>query len=150
MSILNPLFTRKASCKEGITISVLKAISFSRVDRCEKCLSFSNSCVRWYLTGADRQVKAGKQQPSSAWTDKSHSPVEDPAESSCGHNGTKFSCCLKYLLHHHRVHTGGWKCRGASLFLGSRRINHANTTWNFLRKGRKTRTEIGGPRRASI
>lgn len=134
-----------ASCKDGITISVLKAISFSRVDRCEKCLSFSNSCVRWYLTGADRQVKAGKQQPSSAWTDKSDSPVEDPAESSCGHNGTKFSCSLKYLPHHHRVHTGGvGGSVGALLLLGPRRINHANTSWNFLRKGRKTRTEIGG------
>lgn len=139
-----------ASCKEGITISVLKAISFSRVDRCEKCLSFSNSCVRWYLTGADRQVKAGKQQPSSAWMDKSDSPVEDPAESSCGHNGTKFSCCLKYLPHHPSLHTGGWKCRGARLIPGSRRINHTNTSCNFLRKGRKMRTEIGVHRRASI
>lgn len=31
------------------TISVRKAISFSRLDRCEKCRSFSNSWVRWYL-----------------------------------------------------------------------------------------------------
>lgn len=150
MSIFHPLFTRLVSCKQGITISVLKAISFSRVDRCEKCLSFSNSCVRWYLTGADRQVKAGKQQPSSAWTDKSDSPVEDPAEGSCGHNGTKFSCCLKYLLHHYSVHTAGGSVGAIVCFWvpgGSITQTLAGT---FSEKVGRRAQKLGGHRRASI
>lgn len=52
--------------KELFTISVRKAISFSRLDKCEKCLSFSNSWKRWCLiTGA-----GGKSQPRAASTTK--------------------------------------------------------------------------------
>lgn len=114
---------RVGEAKQGITISVLKAISFSRVDRCEKCLSFSNSCVRWYLAGADRQVKAGGRADSSRarvrrvtathqWRIPLRAAVDTTGQSLAAAYNT---CSVTGHTHAH----GRRKCRHARLFLDS-------------------------------
>lgn len=134
-----PFPPRTASCEEGITISVLKAISFSRVDRCEKCLSFSNSRVRWYLAGADRRVRAGggrarlgQKRATHQWRNPLRAAVDTTGQSLAA------AACLTYLLRRRRRRRGvrarGRKRRGARPFLGSRGTSHLNTRLELSQK----------------
>lgn len=66
----SPIIKRQQNT-EVVTISVRKAISFSRLDKCEKCLSFSNSCERWCLIMINM------------WVKELH-PHVNTAETSCG------------------------------------------------------------------
>lgn len=77
--------------KRLFTISVRKAISFSRLDRWEKCLSFSNSCERWCLITegeiCEPRAASTSKHSSNVWVItcwQRHVPVEIPCESSCG------------------------------------------------------------------
>lgn len=107
--------------KRLFTISVRKAISFSRLDRWEKCLSFSNSCERWCLITegeiCEPRAASTSKHSSNVWVItcwQRHVPVEIPCESSCGQKrkvllqqiqlyGWQTAMTCRSTLHTHRA-----------------------------------------------
>lgn len=111
------------------------------MDRCEKCLSFSNRYVRWYLKAAHRQVNAEKSSRAPVrgitathqWRNPLKTAVETRRESLADAQNT---CSIP-------VYTPGWMspvrgkwgaedgCLSWWIF---DKIIHRNASSNFLRK----------------
>lgn len=121
-----------------LTISVRKAISFSRLDKCEKCLSFSNSWKRWHLnTGAETYKPGGvsSNRNSALWSNNSADKVTYQCrypDSAAVERGKQLSLSLTQTLFD--INQINQRIKG---LVGSLLKVNANICFNFSRKTRQ-------------